>query len=312
MISIKERRFYVYEWYIIDTGEVFYVGKGTGNRYKSMNSRNYFFQCMLGSHDCDVRKIYEDLTEEEAFKKEIETIKFYRENTNYRLTNQTDGGEGSTGWKPDEEFKKKQSKIHKIQWTDENFKNKMLAIRKDENGVYKSKEFREKISKIVKGSNNPNYQNYWSDEQKENLRNKQKLNPLYKNETNPNARKIICIETGEIFECIKFALEKYKIKSETSMSVALKNPIRTAGNMHWVEYSEEFLDKEYRFNYLIKVLKENPHIEPMICLEDLFLYKSKTELSKTLNVTVSKITYSLKKNENFKHENKTYILLKNY
>lgn len=222
MTNIEERKFYVYEWYIIDTGEVFYVGKGTGNRYKSRNSRNYFFQCMVKSHDCNVRKIYEDLTEEEAFKKEIETIKFYRENTNYRLTNQTDGGEGTSGWKPTEEFRKKQSKIHKLQWKDENFKNKMLEIRKDENGIYKSKEFREKISKIVKGENNPNYKNYWSDKQREDLRNKQKLNPLYKNETNPNAKKIICIETGEIFECIKFAIEKYKIKSEASISIALK------------------------------------------------------------------------------------------
>lgn len=26
--------FYVYEWYIVDTGEIIYVGKGKGNRYK--------------------------------------------------------------------------------------------------------------------------------------------------------------------------------------------------------------------------------------------------------------------------------------
>lgn len=31
--------FYVYEWYIVETGEIFYVGKGCKNRYKSM----YFF-----------------------------------------------------------------------------------------------------------------------------------------------------------------------------------------------------------------------------------------------------------------------------
>lgn len=60
---MEERKFYVYEWYIINTGEVFYVGKGTGNRYKSLNSRNYFFQCMYNSHDCDVRKIYKVLKE---------------------------------------------------------------------------------------------------------------------------------------------------------------------------------------------------------------------------------------------------------
>lgn len=29
-----QRRFYVYEWYIVESNKVFYVGKGTGDRYK--------------------------------------------------------------------------------------------------------------------------------------------------------------------------------------------------------------------------------------------------------------------------------------
>ena len=309
---MDDNKFYVYEWYIINTGEVFYVGKGTGNRYKRLIGRNYFFQCMYDTHDCNVRKIYENLTEQEAFEKEIEIIKYYKENTNYRLTNQTDGGEGTSGWKPSKEFRKKQSEIHKKQWKDDDFRNMMLSIRQDENGVYKSEEFRNKISEIVKGENNPNYQNYWTDEQKENLRRIQKLNPLYKNENNPNSKKIVCIETGEIFDCIKYALEKYEIKNEASISVALKNPIRTASKMHWVEYSEDFLDKDYRFNYLIDVLSQNSHCKSIICLEDLSIYNSKTDLAKHLNVTTSKITWQLNKEGNFIHKNKTYILIKNY
>lgn len=38
----------------------------------------------------------------------------------------------------------------------------------------------------------------------------------------------MCVETGEIFECIKYAKEKYGIKSDGSLTVALKNPTRTA------------------------------------------------------------------------------------
>ena len=34
------KKFYVYEWYNIDTNEVFYVGKGCGNRYKTTSRRN--------------------------------------------------------------------------------------------------------------------------------------------------------------------------------------------------------------------------------------------------------------------------------
>lgn len=309
---MEERKFYVYEWYIVDTEEVFYVGKGTGNRFKQIKGRNYFFQCMYKTHECNVRKIYENLTEKEAFEKEIETIKYYRENTNYRLTNQTDGGEGSVGWKPSDEFKKKQSKIHKQQWEDESFRARMLSIRQDENGVYKSDEFRNKISEIVKGSNNPNYQNYWSEEQKEYLRQKQKNNPLYKDDANPNAKKIICLETGEIFDCIKFAKEKYNIKSDGSIAVALKNPIRTAGGVHWTYYSEDFLNDNYRFDYLISVLKKNSTNKSLICLDDFSLYNSKTDLAKHLNITVSKITWQLNKEQKFTYKNKTYILIKNY
>lgn len=147
--------------------------------------------------------------------------------------NLTDGGEGSVGWKPSEEFKKKQSIIHKMQWEDTEFRERMMKIRQDENSPYKSDEFRDKISKLVEGEKNPNYQHYWSDEQKENLRIKQKQNPLYRNESNPNAKKIMCVETGEVFECIKFAKEKYNIKSEGSLTVALKHPTRTAAGLHW-------------------------------------------------------------------------------
>src|SRR5690625_6332595 len=37
----KHSDFYVYEWFIKDTGEVFYVGKGRGNRYKEYHARAY-------------------------------------------------------------------------------------------------------------------------------------------------------------------------------------------------------------------------------------------------------------------------------
>lgn len=161
---------------------------------------------------------------------------FYVEKYNTKIPNGynlTDGGDGTKGIKPSDDFKKRQSIIHKEQWQDEEFKERMLQYRQNPNGVYKSQEFRDKISKIVSGKNNPNYGNHWTQEQKDRLREKQKQNPIYKNEQNPNAKRIRCKETGEIFECIKFAKEKYGIKSDGSLTVALKNPNRTAAKMHW-------------------------------------------------------------------------------
>ena len=70
----------------------------------------------------------------------------------------------------------------------------------------------------MKGENNPNYNKPMSDEQKEKLRNtqlgkrhseetKKKMKESHKNrdikgKNNPNAKKVICLETLEIFDCI--------------------------------------------------------------------------------------------------------------
>lgn len=308
----SDKVYYVYIWYIVETNEVFYVGKGKGKRYKETSNRNKFFKDMYASHNCDVRKIYENLTEPEAFQKEQEVIKWYREHTNFRLTNQTDGGEGSSGWIPPEEFKRKQSQIHKAQWADDEFREKMIAIRNDENGPYKSKEFRDKISQLVCGKNNPNYNNRWTEEMKESLSNKRKENGLLANENNPMSKRIVCIETGEVFDCIKFAIEKYHIKDHTNMTPALKYPIRTAGGYHWAEYTDEFLDDEYRLNYLIDVCLLNTKVVPVICLEDKIVFANAAHLAKSIGVTETYARYHLHKDGAITYNNKTYIKLSNY
>lgn len=87
-----ERRYYVYVWYIKDTNEVFYIGKGTGNRYKVRKRENEYFMKMLNSHECESKIIIDNLDEETAFRCEELAIAIYRL-TDCRLTNVTDGGE---------------------------------------------------------------------------------------------------------------------------------------------------------------------------------------------------------------------------
>jgi TPP-dependent indolepyruvate ferredoxin oxidoreductase alpha subunit len=106
--------------------------------------------------------------------------------------------------------------------------------RRKPDSVYQSVEFKQKISNKVTGERNPNYNHKWTDEMKEALREKQKNNPIYRNENNPNAKRIMCVETGECFDCIKYAMEKYNIKTHGSITVALKHPTRTAGGKHWI------------------------------------------------------------------------------
>ena len=70
--------FYIYEWYFNNTGNVFYVGKGKGRRYRDEKGRNQKFTRYISKCDCSVRKVYENLTEKDAYAKEIELIAFYK------------------------------------------------------------------------------------------------------------------------------------------------------------------------------------------------------------------------------------------
>lgn len=85
-------RYYVYEWFVIETNEIFYVGKGTKNRYKTRKRENKFFMDFLNNHNCGSRIIFDGLSEVEAYQKEVEVISEYKK-LGYRLTNQTEGGD---------------------------------------------------------------------------------------------------------------------------------------------------------------------------------------------------------------------------
>lgn len=107
----KTRKYYVYAWKIKGTGEVFYIGKGSGNRYKTKKRENSYFTKMVMSHDCEPEILINDLTEAEAFEYEKVLIAVYRTSCP-RLTNVLDGGEqppSSKGKKRSEETKRKMS-----------------------------------------------------------------------------------------------------------------------------------------------------------------------------------------------------------
>ena len=92
MVYDQERRYYVYAWYVKETYEIFYIGKGTGNRCKCKKRENKYFMNMLNSHECDYVILKNNLNEKEAFDLEKKWISVLRE-TNFRLTNATNGGE---------------------------------------------------------------------------------------------------------------------------------------------------------------------------------------------------------------------------
>lgn len=225
------REFYVYMYVIDETNEVFYIGKGKGNRAYT-GKRNKFCEDMKSTHNWSVVFIKENLSEDEAFQLEIKLIEEYKKQFN-RITNQTLGGDGISGYQMSEEVKGKISNSSKAKWKDKEFVKRQMWHR--QNGVYKSAEFRNKISMVVSGEDNPNYGNSWSEEQKKALSELRKLNGKSKGENNSRATKIMCVETGKVYDYIKLASEEYGLKNQGSITVALKYPHRTAGGVHWVK-----------------------------------------------------------------------------
>lgn len=226
--------FYVYTYVINDTNEVFYVGKGKGDRaYKG--KRNKFCEDMKATHDWKVVIIKNNLVEEEAFILEAERIEYYR-TKGFRLTNQTTGGDGISGYIMTEEVKEKISISSKERWKDNRFSEKQIWHRR--HGVYQSVEFKMKLSQVTKGEKNGNYGNKWTEEMKINLSEKRKKNGKSKGINNGRATKIKCVETGVIYDYIKLACEDLGLKSQASLTIALNNPKRTAGGYHWVRYKD--------------------------------------------------------------------------
>jgi hypothetical protein len=99
--------FYVYEHLRPDTGVVFYVGKGTGERIRERRGRNVYWQRVVSkAGNFKSVKIVKTEDEELAFLAEQERIDQLKR-LGIKLTNLNDGGAG--GVKPAEEVRKKMS-----------------------------------------------------------------------------------------------------------------------------------------------------------------------------------------------------------
>lgn len=90
--------FYTYFHTRLDTGEVFYVGKGTGRRAWAKTNRNKWWTAIVQKCGYEVQIAARWKDESEAFEHEKFLIKCLRE-TGRNLVNLSDGGEGVSGIK---------------------------------------------------------------------------------------------------------------------------------------------------------------------------------------------------------------------
>jgi len=87
---------YVYIHFKTDTLEPFYIGKGTKNRINSKTSRNLHWKNIVNKHGLTVDFLKYFYSHQEALDYEVEMIAFFAKE-NFKLCNQTGGGEGSLG-----------------------------------------------------------------------------------------------------------------------------------------------------------------------------------------------------------------------
>jgi hypothetical protein len=88
---------YVYVHKRLDTGQPFYVGKGSGNRATSKKDRNPFWRRIVAKAGYEVIIIQSGLTHQQAFNAEKFVIAALKNKVS--LANLTDGGDGGNGLK---------------------------------------------------------------------------------------------------------------------------------------------------------------------------------------------------------------------
>lgn len=129
--------YYVYEWFIVSTGEIIYVGKGTRHRYK-VRKHNKFFNDMIKRFECDSRIVKEFQSEAEAFEYEYVRIKELKE-IGQCVCNINKGGSGGTTewWTP--ELRKAYSENNVM-------KSESQRKRMTDNNPMKNSEISQKVS----------------------------------------------------------------------------------------------------------------------------------------------------------------------
>ena len=298
--------YYVYIYYRLDTNEPFYVGMGHGYRWRELRNRNQHFKNIVNKYLFVVEIVKENLTQFEAFyweEKIIEILVFeygfsidIKNNRSsekgYHLVNMTWGGEGTSGTEP---------------W------NK---------GKKMSEEFRNKISEQTKGENNPNYGKHWTEEWKKRHSEKMKgkmigeLNPFYgkrhseesrekmsrnhanfKGGNSTLAKRIVCLNTLEIFNSISEASEKYG--NRTGITSCCKGIYNSSGTLEdftplvWRYYDDYLKMTKEEINLAIQKALNNNKGERNGFTKARYIGKDNKKSKSVICLTTKRIFYSM-------------------
>lgn len=219
--SITPQNFYVYLHVKEDTGEVFYVGKGTKVRWCVSFSRSLHWKNTAKKHGVVCRIVAHNLTAQESLILEKKLIVSYgrQDQKTGCLVNLTDGGDGVVNYVWTEEHRKKISEAGRGRKHTEEFKQMISRIHK---GKVLSEESRKKISIARKGKP---------------LSEKQKLS--FENRGNSLSRKIVYIETGEVYDSLTLAGKPHGLTA-TDISKVCKGKKKSRKGFSW-KYLDEYV-----------------------------------------------------------------------
>ena len=229
----EDRKYYVYAHIRLDKMEPFYIGKGKGERAYDLY-RNDHHDAITDKYGHAVVIIADNLTEEEAYWVERDTIDDYVFNLGYgidikghndydhelpHLTNRDWGGiGGKSGVKHSEEHNKKIGEANKGKKRSEETKIKIGEANK---GKKRSKETRRKMSKAKRKM---------SDETK------QKMSEAHN-------KKVICVTTGKIFNSQTEASNYYNIVQK-NISDCCRYKRKSAGKYNGQKLQWKYLEND--------------------------------------------------------------------
>ena len=155
-----------------------------------------------------------DKYDELSCEREKYLIKYYNAYNNKNNYNETEGGDGVSGWKPSKEWRNKIGKIMKQWYQTEEGKEKarrqsqkMKGKKINKNNKH-TEEWKKQHSEKMKGSNNPNYNKH------------------------TQGKKCLCIELNKIFESTRQA-EQYIGVRHQNIAAACRGDQKTSGGYHW-------------------------------------------------------------------------------
>jgi hypothetical protein len=155
LLESSMKTFYVYGHFVPNSKEPFYIGKGTGRRYKKRDNRNKWWKNIVAKYGFEARILHDGLTELEALELEKQLIKEYGrlDNKAGPLVNLTDGGEAPQNVNVSESTREKLRTSSKRYWDNKSEKEKSDIAKQRWNQLSEEskQKHRNKIGKSSQG-----------------------------------------------------------------------------------------------------------------------------------------------------------------